>query len=187
MAELKQPDPITFENADIGFLNFSGKEGKYNREGDRNFALFLDSKTAEMMLEDGWNVKFLKPREEGDEHKPYIQIAVGYKARPPRIVLITNNGKNRNNLDESMVQVLDFARRKKADLIIRPYLWEVNGNVGIKAYVQTLFVTLEEDELELKYADVPDSAQNALPRGAQQAIADGKDDEVFIGELEPPE
>ncbi|NMC58666.1 MAG: hypothetical protein GYA51_04660, partial [Candidatus Methanofastidiosa archaeon] len=38
---------IIVENARIAFRNFSGKEGKYNPAGRRNFCVFLDPKTAE--------------------------------------------------------------------------------------------------------------------------------------------
>jgi uncharacterized lipoprotein YajG len=58
----------------------------------------------------------------------------------------------RTHLNEDSVEVLDWAVIKIADLIARGYEWTVNGKTGIKAYVQSLFVTIEEDELERKYA-----------------------------------
>ncbi len=59
---------------------------------------------------------------------------------------------SRTHLDESSVPVLDWAEIQTADLIARAYEWEVNGKSGIKAYLQSLFVTIEEDALERKYA-----------------------------------
>lgn len=138
------------EGAQIIFRNFSGKEGQYNREGDRNFAVILDPELAEQMLKDGWNVRYLEPREEGDDPTPYIQVAVNFKNRPPRVVLLTSTG--RTTLDESSVEVLDWADVKNADLIARGYEWTVNGKSGTKAYLQSLFITIEEDALERKYA-----------------------------------
>lgn len=145
-------DAKTFmvEDARLIFRNFSGKEGQYNREGDRNFAVILDEETAKMMLADGWNVKGLASREEGEPDTPYIQVAVNFKNRPPRVVMITST--SRTHLDESSVAVLDWAEIQTADLIARAYEWEVNGKSGIKAYLQSLFVTIEEDALERKYA-----------------------------------
>ncbi len=138
------------EDARLVFRNFSGKEGQYNREGDRNFAVILDFKTAKVMLKDGWNVKYLDSREEGEEDTPYIQVAVNFNHRPPRVVMITST--SRTNLTEESVDVLDWAEVRTADLIARAYDWTVNGKSGTKAYLQSLFVTIEEDALERKYA-----------------------------------
>ena len=138
------------EDAQIIFRNFSGKEGQYNREGDRNFAVILDPKTAEVMLKDGWNVKYLESREEDTPNTPYIQVAVNFKIRPPRVVMITSNA--RTHLNEETVGALDWADILTADLIARSYEWAVGGKTGIKAYLQSLFITIEEDALERKYS-----------------------------------
>jgi hypothetical protein len=142
------------EDARLVFRNFSGKEGQYNREGDRNFAVILDDVSAKQMLEDGWNVKYLTSREEGEEDTPYIQVAVNFNNRPPRVVMITSTA--RTTLDESSVAVLDWADIQTCDLIARAYEWTVNGKSGVKAYLQSMFVTIEEDALERKYAIVED-------------------------------
>jgi len=147
------PEANTFmiENARIIFRNFEGKEGQYNRNGDRNFAVVIpDEKTAQDMLKDGWNVKYLQPREEGDDPTPYIQVAVSYKNRPPRVVMMTSMA--RTVLSEDNIEILDWADIKSSDLICRAYEWDVNGKTGVKAYLQSLFVTIEEDYLERKYA-----------------------------------
>lgn len=143
---------IMVEDASIIFRNFAGKEGMYNREGDRNFCLLLDDELADKLMSDGWNVKSLKPREEGDSPQPYLPVSVGYKGRPPTIAMITSRG--RLNLSEDEVEVLDWVNIAKADLIVRPYNWEVSGKSGVKAYLQTLFIVIEEDYLQRKYADV---------------------------------
>lgn len=152
---------IVMEGARIGFKNFSGKEGQYNPPGRRNFCVFFDDKKlVDKLIEDGWNVRFLKPREDGDEPQPYLQVTVSYKNFPPKIVLITSQGKT--TLDEEDLGMLDWAEIKNVDLIIRPYNWEVNGKNGVKAYVKSMYITIEEDEFESKYFDVPDSAKSAM-------------------------
>lgn len=149
------------EDVRIVFRNFAGKEGMYNREGDRNFAVLLDDERAEQMAQDGWNVKWLKAREEGEKEQAYLQVSVNFKGRPPRIVMITSRG--RNPLTEDEVELLDWADIRTCDLIVRPYEWAVNGKTGIKAYLQSIFVTIDEDPLELKYAAIDD----AQPRGGR--------------------
>lgn len=143
------------EDARIIFRNFAGKEGQYNREGDRNFAVVLPDDVAHQMLADGWNVRYLDAREEGDDPTAYISVAVNFSNRPPRVILLTST--TRTQLDENSVAVLDWSDIKTADLIARGYEWSVNGKTGIKAYLQSLFVTIEEDALERKYAihDIP--------------------------------
>lgn len=152
---------VTIEGARILFRNFSGEAGRYNPKGNRNFCLLLDQRDAADMVEDGWNVKYLKPREEGDPEQPYIQVAVNYNGNvPPRIVMITSRGKTLMN--EETIGILDWAEIQNVDVILNAYHWSVNGRSGVKGYVKSMFVTITEDELEMKYRDVPDSAQNSI-------------------------
>lgn len=145
---------VIMEGVRIIFRNFAGKEGQYNREGDRNFAVLLDEKTASLMAEDGWNVKMLKPRGEEEDAVPqaYLPVAVNFRGRPPRIVLITSH--NRTVLDEREVEMLDWVDILNVDLIVRPYEWTVNDKSGIKAYLQSMYITIQEDPLEAKYAEL---------------------------------
>lgn len=147
MAEAKT---VLIEDAQIIFRNFAGREGQYNREGDRNFGVILPDDIAPKMEADGWNVRYLRAREEGEEDTPYLPVAVNFNKRPPRVVMLTS--KARTTLGEAEVEVLDWASIEKSDLIVRAYEWTVNGKSGIKAYLQSMFVTIEEDALEQKYS-----------------------------------
>src|SRR5580765_6475585 len=151
---MPQDNTVLMEGVRIIFRNFAGKEGQYNREGDRNFAVLLDERVATDLATDGWNVKWLKPREdaEGEDPQAYLQVSVNFKGRPPRIVLVTSRG--RTNLDEGSVEMLDWADILNVDLIVRPYEWTVNEKSGIKAYLQSIYVTIEEDALEIKYSEL---------------------------------
>lgn len=152
---------IVIEGARIGFRNFTGEEGKFNRKGDRNFCVFFDDNELAVQLEeDGWNMKWLDAREEGDQPQPYLQVSVAYNQIPPNVILITGQGKTR--LDEETVNMLDWAEIENTDIIINPYNWEVNGKTGVKAYLRSMYVTIREDEFASKYYDVPDSALGAI-------------------------
>ena len=145
---------IAIENAHIMFRNFRGEASKFNAAGKRNFCVRLDQDMADRMIDEGWNVKFLRPREEGDEPTPYIQVAVSFDNIEPNIFTIT--GRHKNRLNSDTIDILDYAEIENVDLIIRPYNWEVNGKVGVKAYVKYMYVTLVEDEFADKYADISD-------------------------------
>lgn len=152
----KELDNVTIEDARLIFKNFKGQEGPMNREGDRNFCVLLDDDVAAAMRDDGWNIKTLKPREgdEDPEEQPYVNVSVRFGGRPPRIMLLSSN--SRTQLDEESVDVLDWIDIRLVDLVIRPYEWTVNGASGVKAYLKTMFVTIEEDDLDLKYANLDD-------------------------------
>src|SRR5215471_5750996 len=149
---------VLMEGVRIIFRNFRGKEGQYNREGSRNFAVLLDETVAEALAADDWNVKWLKPREEDEGEAPqaYLPVEVKYEIRPPRIVLVTS--RNRRTLEEHEVGDLDFVQILNVDMIVSPYHWTVNGKTGTKAYLQSMYVTIEEDALEQKYAQMDEAS-----------------------------
>jgi len=154
--------PIIMENARIAFRNFSGNPGKFNAEGQRNFCVFLDDQLAADMAADGWNIKYLKPRDEEDAPQAYIQAKVNLRGnRPPRCVLITSRG--RTDLNEVTVGILDWVEIANVDLILNPSPYDFNGKSGISCYLKSIFITIEEDYLERKYADVPENRLDTAP------------------------
>lgn len=146
----QEREQFKIEGAQLIYCNFKGRESQFNNEGDRNFCVILDDKVAKQMAKDGWNVKFPEPRDEEDVRDPYIQVSVKYKFRPPKIVMLTST--SRTFLTEENVEILDGMDFANVDLIANASHWEVGGKSGIKAYLKTMYVTLDEDDLDLKYA-----------------------------------
>jgi hypothetical protein len=174
---------LLVEDARILFLNFAGKEGRYNREGDRNFCVLLEPDLANDLSEDGWRVKYLKHREGQDPDEPrqaYLPVVVEYrKGRPPKITLVTYNGKT--PLGEEECEIIDMIDIEKVDLILNGHEWSVNGDSGIKAYLKTLYVVVREDQLDVKYRHLDE-----LPTVSGRVIEAGPDyieGEVIEGRL----
>lgn len=140
---------IAIEGAKILFRNFEGAEDKFNRAGDRNFCVALTQEKADELSAQGWNVRMIAPNDNYDDPLFYIKVCVQYKNIPPKIYLVTSRGKTL--LDENTVGEIDHIDIANADLIISPYHWEVNGKRGIKAYLKTAYITMEEDEFAYKY------------------------------------
>lgn len=148
---------VLMEDVTLIFRNFAGKEGQYNREGDRNFGVLLSPEVAQDMLRAGWNVKFLKAREDGGEEQAWLSVTVNFDNRPPKVVQVTSRGRTHLGPDEA--ELLDWADLVTVDLIVRPYEWVVNGKSGVKAYLQSIYATVDEDPLDLKYAEL-DTVRN---------------------------
>jgi hypothetical protein len=149
----KKLGKITIENAQMMFRNFAGAENQYNRAGDRNFAVVIeDPEFAQELIADGWNVKIKEPREEGDEPFMYLGVSVSYKNQPPQVTMLTSAGRTR--LNEQTIDVLDYTDIINVDVVLNPYEWSMpSGASGVKAYLKTMFVKVDEDDLEKKYAD----------------------------------
>lgn len=158
--------PVTIEGTRLVFRNFMGEKGKFNKNGDRTFCAVLPEELALMMINDGWNVKRFKPRED-DVEEPgyYISVKIGENSRPPKIVLINSRGRKDIPVKDS--EILDWLNIAEADLIINPYPWSIDGNSGIRAYLGALYVTINEDELEQKYANVPEVGASDFENGEE--------------------
>lgn len=144
---------INIEDAHIMFRNFSGREGQYNRAGNRNFCIRLDDQAlVDALKRDGWNVRELQAREPGEQPAYYISVEVSFRNYPAKVYMHTS--KNVIELDENTIEALDYADIRKVDVTIRPYQWgPLNGRTGVKAYLKIMHVTIEEDVWAKKYAE----------------------------------
>ena len=145
---------VQIDEARIIYRNFAGAPSKFNREGDRNFAVVIeDQDIAEALTEKGWNVKIKPPREEGDEPFMFLPVKVKFNDRGPRVYLQNSlGGRNRVTLDEDTVGILDNVDITNVDLDIRPYDWDVNGRTGRTAYLQSMQVVQRIDRFAARYA-----------------------------------
>lgn len=156
MTNPRVTENIKLENARILFRNFSGRESKYNRAGQRNFCVYIDDPNmAQDLIDQGWNIRVREPREEGEPVRHYLQVAVNFDNIPPTVYMLTRRRKVK--LDAESIDTLDFAEIRNIDLTIRPYNWVIqegtrNEKRGVKAYLRTMYVMIDEDEFAEKYA-----------------------------------
>lgn len=143
---------VQIDNARIIFRNFAGLPSKFNREGDRSFAIIIpDEELANRLIEDGWNVKVKAPREEGDIPFMYLTVKVKFNDYGPNVYL--KSGKAVNRLNEETIAILDGIDILEINLDIRPYDWETNGKSGRTAYLRGMDVIQNVDRFDEKYAE----------------------------------
>ena len=141
---------LQIDEAHIVYRNFKGEGSKYNREGDRNFAVIIDDQDiADQLIDAGWNVKIKPPREDGDSPFMYLPVKIKFNDRGPNVYLMT--GRRMNRLDKYSIACLDDVDILSVDLVIRPYDWEVNGKEGRTAYLQSIKVTQNLDRFAADY------------------------------------
>lgn len=149
---------LQIDDARICFRNFRGEGSMYNNEGDRNFSLVIpNEEMAEALKNDlneygvGWNVKIRAPREEGEAPFIHLPVKVKYTDRSgPRVYLIS--GRNRVELNEETIDMLDDIDIRSVDMDIRPYDGESRFGPHRTAYLQSIYVTQEVDRFAARFA-----------------------------------
>ena len=135
---------LQIDDARIVYRNFSGVGSKYNREGDRNFAVVVDDQeVADALINEGWNVKIKPPRDEDEDPFMYLPVKIKFSDRGPNVYL--KSGRRQVTLDEESISCLDDIDIMNVELDVRPYDWEVNGKTGRTAYLQSIRVTQDLD------------------------------------------
>lgn len=158
---------IVLENVELIFMNLRGMPDQYNATGKREFSIKVDEKTADVLRGFNLNPKQLKPLDPEDPNEPPMfaqKVHASWKIRPPMVKLITaTNIKNPPILAEEQVGMLDDADIVNVDVIIYPSEWFMNKGKpqetsGWKAYLHSMYVTIQEDPLMAKYAQLAEEA-----------------------------
>lgn len=142
---------LQIEDARIIYRNFAGVGSKYNREGDRNFAVIIpNQELANQLIEDGWAVKIKEPRDIDDSPFMYLPVKVKFNSRGPAAYV--KSGSSVQRLNEETIGMLDEIDIQSVDMDLRPYDWEVNGKTGRSAYLQAINVIQNIDRFGAAYA-----------------------------------
>lgn len=154
---------LQIDDARIIYRNFSGAESKFNRKGDRNFAIVIPTEElAEELSNLGWNIKVKDPREGDDVPFMFLPVKIKFNERGP-VAYLKSNG-NLVKLDEESISCIDDVDIAQVDLDIRPYDWEVNGKNGRTAYLQSICVTQRIDRFAERYGinvEEPDNGEDS--------------------------
>ena len=143
---------LEIEDARIIYRNFAGAPSKFNREGDRNFAVIVpNEELKDELVEAGWNVKIKPPREDFDEPFMFMPVKVVFNNRGPAAYV--RSGDSVTRLNEDTIDMLDEIDIASVDLDLRPYDWEVNGKTGRSAYLQAINVTQNVDRFGARYSE----------------------------------
>lgn len=143
---------LEIEDARIIYRNFAGVGSKFNREGDRNFAVIIpNQEIADELIEAGWTVKIKPPRDEYEDPFMFLPVKVKFNNRGPAAYVMSGNRPTR--LTEDTIGMLDEIDIASVDMDIRPYDWEVNGKTGRSAYLQSINVIQNVDRFGARYAE----------------------------------
>lgn len=167
MEIIKKPgQTITLKNIHIPYntdtwkpRNFRGMErivnGQVvNREGERNFCIFLDPEQVdcEQLIADGWNIqKSVNPKDPQAEPSYMLRVKVRYHQEGtdlarlnPKVLECTSNGEMM--MDEENIGDLDNAQIIKANVTIHATWSSRASYTGYVAYLSKLVVRVFEDE-----------------------------------------
>lgn len=143
---------LQIESAKIIYRNFGGAATKYNREGDRNFAVIIpNDDIKDKLVEEGWNVKIKPPREENDAPFMFLPVKIKFNSRGPAAYIVS--GDSVQKLNEDTIEILDEIDIQFADMDLRPYDWNVNGKTGRTAYLQAINVIQNIDRFGAMYME----------------------------------
>ena len=156
-----------FIHVPLLWLNFSGREGRYNPEGKRNFNILLPQDVADQMRADGFNVKEKLARDENEEVGYTMKVNVNMKSFNPPTVLLKNNHGVRELTEDSVCQ-LDTAIIMDSRIMVVPHHYEDFTT----AYLKELEATVYESPLDSKYLDEEDSATNTMTFAAIKKASD---------------
>lgn len=138
------------------FRNFSGRrtqwdpidDGRtvFNRtfcvelhENDPDYSYGNDILRIQDLIDDGWNVYRLDPKDEGGEPLYMLRVKVTFGQYPPAIKMTTPSGEV--DLNEETISELDRSEILNARMVIRPYEYK-KGKIA--AYLKTLYLVVSD-------------------------------------------
>lgn len=151
---------FVIKNAIIYSKNFDGHAAGTMPAGIRSICVILDNaEQAEAMKADGWNVKQTRPDDDGN-FGYYLPLSIRFDKKPPEIWTKTENGVT-TQIFEDTVDELQHAQIAKMDIKVHGAAkYDQKGEFMVKAYVNTMYITLKKDELADEFFGVSENVDN---------------------------
>ena len=175
---------VVVEDAAVLWTNFGGNPTKYNPSGGkRTFDLVLTEQAAMKLISDGWNVKTVRGKNEGDPEMYITEIGINPGPRTSIFLCEEVNGKKyRYKVRTEDLGMLDYYQYSDIALLVRPYVHGRENSAGstIKGYLRQMnLVRQEEDYFRDRYAGYADTAGEPFPPGGRPLPGADIDEEAF--------
>lgn len=153
---------VVVKNACIMFTNFTGEKDRFNM-GKPQFNLVLTEEAARDLQADGWNVRVMPAREEGEPPTYMTNINVAFSSdgrRNPTIKLYSSLDGKRvcRRLSAETIGVLDDIRLERINLRIGSFNYD-GDKYTMKGYLHELQAVqkAEQTSFDDDYADYQDN------------------------------
>ena len=140
------------------FLNFEGRPGKFNAQGNRTFEIELPEKEAELLSNLGWRVT---AKEVKDDTVYKLKVKVNYDGRvPPQVNRVVDGTSLIRPLKPNVggrfdISIIDRESRtnaiKSADITLNG--WKNPNDGKVTAFLQYATFVCMENEVIDKYAN----------------------------------
>lgn len=158
------PD-INITEGKIAYSNFSGSPTQYNPEGGKRSVTFvIPDDIADELINEGWPVR----KQEFDDGTSRYLLDAAFlfrtrngQPRDPKIFIVRDN--RLIHVTEDTADALDRADIVSVDAVIAASYWEYAGRSGIKAYINSMYLTIKENPIDEKYRKMMEEAEAGIP------------------------
>lgn len=156
---------IYIEDGEIAFRNFRGNpERNYDHSNKRTVTFKIPEEIKDDLINDGWNVKTRINKDYPDDPPTYLlEATVCFRTRDgkpkdPQIFIVRPD--RLIHVTEETVDTLDGLDIVSVDARLGPKYWEQGNRKGIRAYVNKMLITIEENPIDKKYREMVEERNN---------------------------
>lgn len=159
------PD-INIEKGQIAYSNFSGSPTQYNPDGgSRTVTFVIPEEMVDDLLNEGWKIREQKFDDGTSRHlldATFLFRTRNGQLRDPKIFIVRDNN-TLIHVTEETVDALDRADITSVDAVLAASYWEYAGRSGIKAYINSMYITIKENPIDAKYRKMMEEAEAEVP------------------------